>query len=423
LDPLFEMYQLSDLEEDDEEELVVPSVRHPTHTYNTLTNSTVLHPDTTFSTNSYGGTQMSSGVPSRMSTRPHSRMTSRAGSFTDLPGMFADSNFSNIGLSKLLNEKNLSGARRSQLNLTAMSSISSLTPSVLTSPNASKNISPTGTPLHTPEESLPGSPDESSNPGVVYSFFSSLKAAIYGEQRREHRSSKFKRRMGDKRHNLRIMEAVEEVGIESMFSGKEGTPMSLPPLSTVESNPSDHKTKTKIVEPGLSDFDARYLGVLDDFDELEDITPGFLTLSKSTEPPRDSVEYTKQWIGQLTVPSFSATGRPSLQKRELGKIPLTDHNLKPPSELCNMGGRGPGRIVSPGEMRPNQMSGLGVPGHPGTGALGQAIGSKRNDLGTIPGINSQEDQFEYFQENRGIPQSSSFIGSFTNMFFGRKGGY
>jgi len=423
LGPLFDMYQLSDLEEDEEEELVVPSVRQPTHTYNTLTNSTVLHPDTTFSTNSYGGTQMSSGVPSRMSTRPHSRMSSRASSVSDLPGMFADSNFSNIGLSKLLNDKNLSGARRSQLNLTAMSSISSLTPSVLTSPNASKNISPTGTPVHTPEESLPGSPNESSNSGVVYSFFSSLKAAIYGEQRKEHRSSKFKRRMDDKRHNLRIMEAVEEVGIENMFSDKEGTPMSLPPLSIVESRPSDQKPKPKIVESGLSDFDARYLGVLDDFDELEDITPGFLTLNKSTEPPRDSAEYTKQWIGQLTVPSFSATGRPSLQKREFGKIPLTDHNLKPSSELCNMGGRGPGRIVSPGEVRPNQMSGLGVPGHPGTGALGQAIGPKRNDLGTIPGINGHEDQYECFQENRGIPQSSSFIGSFTNMFFGRKGGY
>jgi hypothetical protein len=31
--------------------------------------------------------------------------------------------------------------------------------------------------------------------------------------------------------------------------------------------------------PGwLSDFDARYLGALDDFDELEDIEPGFLTI-------------------------------------------------------------------------------------------------------------------------------------------------
>jgi len=418
LDPLFDMYRLSDLEEDEEEDMVIPSVRQQTQTYNTYTNSTVLHPDTTFSTDSYGTTQMSSGIPSRMSTRPSSRMSSRMGSFSDLPGMFESQNFSNIGLSKLLNEKNISGARRSQLDLT---SISSLTPSVLTSPNASRNMSPTGTPVHTPEESLPGSPDETSSTGVVYSFFSSLKSAIYGQQRKEHRSTKMKRKMEEKRHNLRIMEAVEEVGIESMFSEKEGTPMSLPPLDIVKSPRSSEKPKSKGVQSGLSDFDARYLGALDDFDELEDIQPGFLTITESTEPPRNPEEYTKLWIGQLTVPSLSATGRPSLQTKELGKLPATDHNPNPPSQLYNMGGRGPGRIVSPGEVRPNQISGLGVPGQPGTGALGKAIGSERHDLGTIPG--AQEDRAEYYQENRGIPQSSSFIGSFTNMFFGRKGGY
>jgi len=398
LGPLFEMYQLSDLEKDEEEESVVPGVRQPTHSYNTLTNSMVLHPDISLSTNSYGGTRMSSGVPSRMCTRPHSRMSSRASSFTDLPGLFADSNFSNIGLSKLLNEKNLSGARRSQLDLTAMSSISSLTPSVLTSPNASKNISPTGTPLHTPEESLPGSPNKSSNSGVVYSFFSSLKAAIYGEQRREHRSSKFKRRMDDRRQNLCIMEADEKVGIEHIFKDKEGSPMS-----------------------GLSDFDARYLGVLDDFDELEDITPGCLTLDKSTDLLRDSTKYTKLWIGEFNVPSISATGRPSLKNKDLGKIPFSHQNLKPSIEQINVGGRGPGRIVSPGEARPNQIAGLGVPCQPGTGALSQAKGFKRDDLGTIPGIKNNENQEEYF--HREISQSSGFIGSFRSILFGRKGGY
>jgi len=418
LDPLFDMYGLSDLEEDEEEDMVVPSVRQPTQTFNTLTNSTVLHPDTTFSTDTYGKTQMSSGIPSRMSTRPGSRMSSRMGSCSDLPGMFESSNFGSIGLSKLLNEKNISSARRSQLDL---ASVSSLTPSVLTSPNASRHISPTGTPLHTPEESLPGSPDETAGAGMVYSFFSSLKSAIYGQQRKEHRSSKMRRKMEEKRHNLGIMEAVEEVGIESMFSDKEGTPMSLPPLDTVKSGGSSGKSKSKGLPSGLSDFDARYLGALDDFDELEDITPGFLTLSESTDPPRNSEEYTKEWIGQLTVPSFSATGRPSLQKKELGRLPVSEHNLNPPSQLCNVGGRGPGRIVSPGEIRPLQNTGLGVPGQAGTGAIGKAIGSKRHDLGTIPGAHN--DEFEEFRENRGIPQSSSFIGSFTNMFFGRKGGY
>ena len=132
-------------------------------------------------------------------------------------------------------------------------------------------------------------------------------------------------------------------------------------------------------------------------------------------------EYTKEWIGQLTVPSFSATGRPSLQKKELGRLPVAEHNQNPPSQLCNVGGRGPGRIVSPGEIRPLPNTGLGIPGQAGTGAVGKALGSKRHDLGTIPGAHN--DESEDFRENRGIPQSSSFIGSFTNMFFGRKGGY
>merc|ERR1719481_312194 len=174
-----------------------------------------------------------------------------------------------------------------------------------------------------------------------------------------------------------------------------------------------------------SDFDARYLGVLDDYDELEEIRPGLLTLTQSTGEPRDPEEYTKQWIGQLSVPSFSATGRPSLQKKEFGKIPQADHSLVPPSALCSFGGRGPGRIVSPGELRPNQAPGLGVPGHPGTGAVGQALGAKRKDLGTIPGGHDTDGLFmdSLDPASAGLTKSESFIGSITNMFFSRKGGY
>ena len=54
---------------------------------------------------------------------------------------------------------------------------------------------------------------------------------------------------------------------------------SLPSLSTVDDTPKK-KTKNPMMGPGvLSDFDARYLGALDDYDELEDIQPGSLTLS------------------------------------------------------------------------------------------------------------------------------------------------
>ena len=48
-----------------------------------------------------------------------------------------------------------------------------------------------------------------------------------------------------------------------------------------------------------------------------------------------------------------------------------------------LGGRGPGRIISPGEKRPHLRAGtLGVPGHPGTGALTGSM--VRPDLGYVP---------------------------------------
>jgi hypothetical protein len=157
---------------------------------------------------------------------------------------------------------------------------------------------------------------------------------------------------------------------------------------------------------GLSDFDARYLGALDDFDALKDIPPGMLTLT--TEAPRDPLEYTEEWIGQLTVPSFSSLGRTSLDTVELGRVPA--HEAAPGGPGPRLAGRGPGRILSPGDARP----GLGVPGRPGTGALG----GRRLDLGTVPGGQQEE-----LAVPRGMVQSKSFIGSMSNMFFGRKGGY
>ena len=51
----------------------------------------------------------------------------------------------------------------------------------------------------------------------------------------------------------------------------------------------------------------------------------------------------------------------------------------------------------------------GVPGKTGTGAL------KLNDLGTVPNNDESTPQIKQKDEN-------SFVGSLTNMFFGRKGG-
>ena len=85
------------------------------------------------------------------------------------------------------------------------------------------------------------------------------------------------------------------------------------------------------------------------------------------------------------------------------------------------------------------FTGLGVPGHPGTGAVGHAMAVQRRDLGTIPGHaapNSRrkggprDNRVEYppsaatnsSNTLSELPRSDSFVGSITSYFFGRKGG-
>ena len=85
------------------------------------------------------------------------------------------------------------------------------------------------------------------------------------------------------------MEAVAEV---ETSTEKEGTPMSLPPLSSVEEN-KKIRAKSSSGPSQLSDFDALYVGVLDDYDELEEIQPGLLTLTQVTQEDRDPMEATR----------------------------------------------------------------------------------------------------------------------------------
>jgi hypothetical protein len=96
--------------------------------------------------------------------------------------------------------------------------------------------------------------------------------------------------------------------------------------------------------------------------------------------------------------------------------------------------------------------GLGVPGHPGTGAVGHAMAGQRRDLGTIPGQppshrvdslqgvrGSEQSCYRHVESPYGgisnsnsddaqhgsgmiMPRSESFVGSITGFFFGRKGG-
>merc|ERR1712241_1470198 len=112
------------------------------------------------------------------------------------------------------------------------SSIMSLTPSVISTPTGSKSFSPTGTPLNSPFASPPVTPpnerihsNESRSEGLVSSFFASLKSAVYGEQKKEAKTLIRKKRKKIRQRQykrLGILEKVEEVGVENLFSNNSG---------------------------------------------------------------------------------------------------------------------------------------------------------------------------------------------------------
>ena len=163
---------------------------------------------------------------------------------------------------------------------------------------------------------------------------------------------------------LGILQKVQEVGPERFLS-----PAPLEEESEVSEVESDDHPHQQIVK-----------SLLNDFDELEDITPGLLTISRGIRP-----KPTLDLFGELKPPN--------------------------PDEVLVPQGRGPGRIVSPGDKRPNLPGGYGVPGKTGTGAL------QRSDLGSIP--TSSMSSSRMFTKPS---DDQSFIGTLTTMFFGRKGG-
>ena len=122
--------------------------------------------------------------------------------------------------------------------------------------------------------------------------------------------------------------------------------------------------------------------------------------------------------GQLKPPSLNAYAGPNLSPSKLSKLPLSmasDYRTGFPTEIpgATVGGRGPGRVISPSEKRPNLPGmGYGVPGQPGTGAL-------RTDLGFVPTTSASVNRYYRAQSE---PDETSFIGSIAQMFFGRKGG-
>ena len=232
----------------------------------------------------------------------------------------------------------------------------------------------------------PERPKEESEPGMVLGFFASLRAALYGEQQKEVKTLRRKHKKtkrDSKKPKLGILEKVQEVGPERFLSPARG-------LTEDEGSEvgSDEILDTKVK--------VKYF---QDFDELIDIQPGSLTLGSGGTRSSGGGVWNPDLFGEL----------------------------RPPGENANQSGRGPGRVVSPGDKRPTLPGGFGVPGKTGTGAL------KRSDLGTIPldlpGAMSSISGSGYNPEAKfrlhSRPDdrtSEGFIGTLTTMFFGRKGG-
>jgi hypothetical protein len=273
-----------------------------------------------------------------------------------LRGHHASNTFSsNLGLARLLNERNIIGGSTISLDRWSapQSDVCSLTPSVISSPKGEHAFSPTGTPLNSPVQTPPGTPPNetvattesgSSAPsGFVFGFFSSLRAALYGEQQKEAqaqilRQKRKKRKPAMKR--LGILEKVEEVGVERFMSAS-------PAPSSVDEERNE-KFWASLSSQKMSKYKPDLIS-----DELEEIEPGTLTVPRGgtratpEKKSRVSARKTSPVAGQLKPPTFSAFAPTNFSPNELGSLPLvtgTDFHAGFPPGITGsvVGGRGPG---------------------------------------------------------------------------------
>ena len=368
---------------------------------------------------------------------------------------------SHLGLSRLLDKRDTRGLAGSvtsldKLTLTSTardsspfitremaSNVQKLTPSCLSSPK--QMISPTDTPLNSPSRSrstsverrpeaaaalLPRNPQDEG--GLVASFFSSLKSALYGEQEREAKTiiknkTAQQRKYGKGRHaaakKFGILAKVEEVGVENLLMGYDSdSGDSLAGSGYYMSGSKTHRDLKSYTE--AMDVSS--------CNEFEDIVPGSLTVmcTGGQQGPDNRLQEgwssTDSTIGQLTAPFFSMFGRPSLNPNELGSVPVVSSpgGAAAAAGQSHMGtvisGRGPGRVGGPGQKRPMVNSYFGVPGVPGTGDLERSI---RPDLGSVPSPASGLPQSQSWSSDySGDSAEGGFIGSIGSLFFGRKGG-
>ena len=410
-----------------------------TRTNMTYTDCRVMHPDNhnharTKVTPSYDDIQLSSGFyddmscsVSRMPSRPSSRISSRRGSVSD-SGFYRKSGAltfsSNIGLARVLNERHIRG----QLSGSTLSlnTVSSLTPSVISTPCGARSFSPTGTPLNSPTKT-PGTPPEldshaKGGGGFVLNLFYSVKAALYGEQQKEAQTKRLKRKKSvRKMKNLGILDKVEEVGVENIVGSSPDPSVSSRESSISRTSSSDEASPApdifrRIPNPNHRFMSDQYGSLVYDpsqyLGDVADNAPRSLNRWSGNYHQRDpytSPMYQNQHISGPR--SFGGVPNPNSDYYESAtNVSRTNPYIFVDEKVQGLVGS------NSGEKWPVHLSGaMGVPGQPGTGAI-----STRPELGAIPvtsgmgGLNTKSPMVGQ--------QHEGFIGSIAAMFFGRKGG-
>ncbi|KAG5670205.1 hypothetical protein PVAND_000483 [Polypedilum vanderplanki] len=201
-----QMYSLSDLEEDPEDNPGKQFIYSPCiYTY---TNSTVMHPDDGTSSITF------SLPPSQVSSRMQSTVASRQPTAPPTPRNLSRRNscstFSvNFGLASVLNERG----------------IKAVTPSCLNTPTG-QNFSPTVTPCNSPESTSPIRPS-SPEPGPSSSTLKNKSAQLLHLEKKALRS-------------LKLLEKVEQFGLDNVMATTPSCRIS--PLALYSSNIYTHRS-------------------------------------------------------------------------------------------------------------------------------------------------------------------------------------
>ncbi|KAL5280969.1 TRAK2 family protein [Megaselia abdita] len=394
-----EIYSLSDVEEDFNDDIAIGKRFQNSECIYTFTNSMVMHPD-----DGAGLHDISFLSQSQVSSRMASNSTSRQPSCPPTPGLSrrnSCSTFSvNMGLASMLNERG----------------IKAVTPSALNTP-AGPNFSPTVTPCNSPE----GSPTRPSSPEPMFGLLTSgadlirrkiigtpstnVNARLQKENLAHQQKQKILLSRLEKRalRSLKLVEKVESIGLENIISSQHSIGSGIASRSI---SPMAQLTSFKNLS-SMSGASSSASSVVDDihFDREQIkgvLNKGMLTKKKDKTSSDDLFNSEEIYINHIPVQPDELVISPS----EVYEIESSARAMKPPSStdirVKQMQRQKSRRNLKNGVQR----SDLGTVGG----------GKMRPDLGRVPAASSSTVKKDESPEK---PQTSFF----SSLFAGRKGGW